>query len=56
MWNGSSNLPDSNVPKDPAHNETYQNYSRNPQIGPCNWKRLTIFEKSQGNAPKAYKL
>ena len=56
MRNGSSNLPDSNVPKGTTDNGTYQNYSKNPQIGPCNWKILKIFEKSQRDASKAYKL
>ena len=28
LRNGSSNLPVSNVPKDPAHNEKYQHYSK----------------------------
>ena len=56
MTNGSSDLQDSNVPKGSAHNETYQNYSRNLQIGPCNWKILNFFEKSQEDAPKGYKL
>ena len=48
LRNGSSNLPDSNVSKRPAHSESYRHYSRNPQIGTCNWKILKICEKSQG--------
>ena len=28
LKNGSFNLPDSNIAKGPAHNETYQNYSK----------------------------
>ena len=54
MRNESSNLPDSSVRKGRAHKETHQNYSRYLQIGLCNWKRLKIFEKSQGDALKAY--
>ena len=56
MRNGSSNLPDSNVPKGPTHNETYQKYSTNVQIHPCNWKIFQICVKNQGDAPKVYKL
>ena len=56
MRSGSSNLTDSNLTKDPTHNGTYQNYSRNPQIDPWNWKIFKIFEKSQGDVPKGYKL
>ena len=56
MRNGSSNLPDSNVPKGSADSESYRHYSRNHQIGTCNWKILKICEKSQGDAPKCYKL
>ena len=56
MRSGASNLPSSNVTKGPTHNEICQNYSRNLQIDPCNWKMFKIFEKSWGDAPKGYKL
>ena len=56
MRNGLPNLPDSNVPKGSAHWESNQHYSRNPQIGTCNWRILKICEKIQGDAPKGYKL
>ena len=52
LRNSSSNLPDSNVPKGPTHNQIYQHYSKNPQIGPSNWKTSKICKKNQQNLKK----
>ena len=39
-------LPDSNVPKDPAQNETYQNYSKIPKFVLATGKHEKCAKKS----------
>ena len=46
LKNRSSNLPDRSVPKGPAQNQTYLHYSKNPQIGPNNWKTSKVCKKT----------
>ena len=36
--NGSSNLPDGSVPKDPNKSKTYQHYSKIPKLVPTSVK------------------
>ena len=47
--NGSSNLPVSNVPKTPTHNEIYQHYSKIPTF-------VLATEKHQKSAEKVNKI
>ena len=54
LRNESSNLSDSNVPKDPTLNETPTLF-KNSQIYPSNCKTSKVFTKSQQNLKKILK-
>ena len=45
MRNGSSNLPDGRVPKDPTQSQTYQHYSKIPKLVPTTGKHQQSAKK-----------
>ena len=49
LRNGSSNLPDGHVPKDPAQSQTYRHYSKIPKLVPTTGKHQKPAKKTQKN-------